>query len=183
MDPKQTFQILNLKFTEVIARIIFWFLSGKYISSLSDLDKYYIFVYQNYFKLYETFFSCLIDKSGLISFIFPIKLTYIESYTFKGCTSLSEIIIPPSVTYIGWNAFEGCTSLSEIVIPPSVTSIASHVFKGCTSLTRVVIPISVTYIGYSAFEGCTSLTRVTILRPTILDKNNIFPTQTKIIRK
>ena len=51
---------------------------------------------------------------------------------------MSDLVIPNSVTYIRSYAFSGCTSLTSIVIPNSVTNIGSYAFSGCTSLTSAV---------------------------------------------
>ena len=51
---------------------------------------------------------------------------------------MSDLVIPNSVTYIRSYAFFGCTSLTSIVIPNSVTSVGSYAFSGCTSLTSAV---------------------------------------------
>ena len=89
-------------------------------------------------------------------------LEKIPSWTFKGCTNLTNIEIPTSVTSIGNYAFDKCTSLTTIKIPESVTSISSGAFLNCTSLTTIEIPESVTSISTCAFDNCTSLTTIKI---------------------
>ena len=88
--------------------------------------------------------------------------TNLQSFSFSGCSSLTEITIPNSVTNIGNYAFEYCTGLASITIPNSVTSIGSSAFYGCSGLTSVTIPNSMTSIGNSAFYGCSGLTSITI---------------------
>ncbi|MCM1330557.1 MAG: leucine-rich repeat domain-containing protein [Ruminococcus sp.] len=95
-----------------------------------------------------------------------LPVTYISGYTFRDCTSLTNITIPNSVTYIGSYAFADCTSLTNITIPNSVTYIDNWAFEDCTSLTSITIPNSVTYIGDMVFTGCTSLTSINV------DENN-----------
>ncbi len=96
------------------------------------------------------------------SYTVPGSVTSIESYAFRGCTSLASVVIPDSVESIGEYAFGGCTSLASVTIPDSVESIGYGAFRGCTSLASVVIPGSVKSIGSYAFYGCTSLASVTI---------------------
>ena len=47
-------------------------------------------------------------------------MTYIESYAFYGCSSLTNITIPNSVTQIGGSAFYGCADLTSIASPDGV---------------------------------------------------------------
>ena len=90
------------------------------------------------------------------------RVTAIGGFSFRFCTSLTNITIPESVTTIeGW-AFYGCSGLTSITIPKSVTSIGECTFFGCSSLTSVTIPEGVTSIGNEAFRNCTSLTSITI---------------------
>ena len=94
--------------------------------------------------------------------VIPEGVTYIGSYAFSGCSSLTSIIIPEGVTSIGSFAFSGCSSLTSITIPKGVTSIESSAFYGCSSLTTTTIPEGVTSIESSAFSGCSGLTSIAI---------------------
>ena len=80
-------------------------------------------------------------------------LTYIGSWAFWDCSSLTSVTIPNSVTSIGSWAFSDCSSLTSVTIPSSVTIIANEAFEDCSALTSITIPNSVTGIGDKAFEG------------------------------
>ena len=89
-------------------------------------------------------------------------MTVLESYSFKGCTSLTSVTIPYSVTGIKQAVFQNCNSLTAISIPNSVTDISISAFENCSSITSITIPNSVKQINSYAFLGCTGLTSVII---------------------
>ena len=98
------------------------------------------------------------------------------SYTFEGCTSLTDApAIPSSVTSID-GTFGGCTSLtdvSDLVIPNSVTSMYGT-FMGCTNLTKAPeIPNSVTDMAYTFCE-CAALEEAPILPNNVINIDDIF---------
>ena len=105
-----------------------------------------------------SFYGC----SSLTNVTIPYSVTYIGGHAFWGCSSLTNVTIPYGVTYIDERAFWGCSSLRNVTIPDSVTNIEEGAFHGCSSLTNITIPDSVTSLGDSAFRGCSSLTSVTI---------------------
>ena len=101
-----------------------------------------------------------------------LPVTYIGSYAFRDCSSLTSISIPAGVaelpdgswngtTYIG--VFSGCSNLTGVSFAEGsqLTSIGSYAFYGCSNLTSIEIPAGVTSIGYAAFSGCTNLESVT----------------------
>ena len=79
---------------------------------------------------------------------------------YKLRSSISYVVFNGEITYIGSYAFFKCTSLTSITIPNSVTKIADSTFRDCSSLTSITIPSSVTKIGDRAFDGCSNLTSV-----------------------
>ena len=91
-----------------------------------------------------------------------VKITFIGSSAFSGCSGLTSVTIGNSVTSIGDYAFYCCSGLTSITIPDSVKSIGDYAFSDCSGLMNVTIPGSVTSIGESAFHGCCGLTSVTI---------------------
>jgi hypothetical protein len=101
---------------------------------------------------------------------------------FEGCSSLSSVTLNNSnLTTLSSFSFKGCTSLTEIGnttsplnIPSSITTIEDNVFEDCTGLTHVNIPDSVTSIGNNLFKNCTSLTEATIGNTTTGTPSNTF---------
>ncbi|MBR4023762.1 MAG: leucine-rich repeat protein, partial [Firmicutes bacterium] len=91
------------------------------------------------------------------SIVIESGVTYIGSYAFYDCSSLTSITIPESVRIIGYRAFYNCSSLTNITIPDSVTSIGDSAFFDCSSLTSIRIPEGITSIESYTFYNCSSL--------------------------
>ena len=105
-----------------------------------------------------TFRGC----SSIESINIPDSVTTIGELAFDGCTSLESITISDNVTFIGRAAFYDCSSLESITIPDGVTSICESTFSGCTSLKSITFPDSLSSIDAYAFNGCTYLKNITI---------------------
>lgn len=73
---------------------------------------------------------------------------------------VKDLVIPDGVTFIGSYAFYSCESLTSVTLPNSVTSIGSCAFALC-NMTSFTIPSSITSIGSGAFQW-SSLTAVYI---------------------
>lgn len=66
------------------------------------------------------------------------QVTWINSYTFWKCNSLSNLTIGNNVTRIGQNAFRKCNLLS-VFIPDKLTTIESWAFIECNLLSSFVV--------------------------------------------
>lgn len=97
--------------------------------------------------------------STIKSISLPDGLTYIDDFSFSGC-SITSITIPDSVKNIGGRAFSGCLDLTSATIGGNVTSIGEYAFDYCTNLVSVTIGSGA--IGNGAFSRCYSLTNLTI---------------------
>ena len=84
-------------------------------------------------------------------------VTYIGSYAFNGCSSLSWKTLPDNIDQVSYMAFNDCTSLALAALPPGVLSISQSAFNGCPGVCLGSLPPGVSSIGGSAFRNCTSL--------------------------
>lgn len=90
------------------------------------------------------------------------NLLYYADNLYLNGVLVADLVIPDSVSSINSYAFRGYSSLRSVVIPDSVTSIGGISFQACSNLTSVTIGKNVTNIGSSAFGDCTALTGVYI---------------------
>lgn len=82
-----------------------------------------------------------------------VQTTAIESYLFRGLSSLEQVTLGDTVERIGQGAFYFCTGLASVVIPENVKQIDSDAFSMCTSLADVTIENPQATIASSAFNG------------------------------
>lgn len=82
-------------------------------------------------------------KGGVVNIlgrIGSIIVSEINSSTFSGYTSITEVIIPAEMRWIEVSVFKNCTNLKKVTFKGTPDSIASSVFTGCTSLTEINVP-------------------------------------------
>ncbi|MBE6625397.1 MAG: leucine-rich repeat domain-containing protein [Ruminococcaceae bacterium] len=139
-------------------------------------------------KLAESMFE---NCTSLVITTFQPHITYIGSYAFAGCSSITqftipsnytqnffgngvlartgikEIVIPEKMTEIKGNTFQGCVNLEKVVFHSGVKTINGYAFDGCSALVEMnLVDTKITNLGGSAFAGCSSL--VTVQFPTTL---------------
>ena len=113
------------------------------------------------------------DCTTLTDIVISKSVTYIEPYTFWGCSSLINITVEDenecfkSVDGVLYNKEMNCLLKypaakegSDFTIPDSVSYIDVLAFSDNLSLVNITIPNSVTRIGNSAFYDCTSLKNI-----------------------
>jgi hypothetical protein len=99
-----------------------------------------------------------VDGIGILTF--NQDVTYIPSYCFQNCSSLTSISLPESIISIERSAFQNCSGLTgNLNLPEGVITIGDYAFQRCSSLTgNLTIPGGVTSIGNYAFDGCSGVT-------------------------
>ena len=122
--------------------------------------------------------SCAFMHCDIKKVILNDNLKRIESGTFQGCASLTEVNFPSQLEYIGdccfrstkiteaifgdklkeigALAFDGCKSLEKLELPESIEKIGNFAFKR-TSVSVLTIPEKLSVIGYGAFDNCKEL--------------------------
>ncbi len=69
----------------------------------------------------------------------PSTIKEINSYAFKDCDKLN-IPMPPYLEFVRWAAFEGCDAMTEVIFPSTMKSIGDGAFNACYKITKVVVP-------------------------------------------
>ena len=91
----------------------------------------------------------------------PNSVTFIGSYSFFNCSSLTSVTLPSGIESIGDSAFAQ-SGLTSVKLPESALNIGADVFSGCKSLTAVTLPSKLTAIGSSMFCDCRSLDSISV---------------------
>ena len=93
-----------------------------------------------------------------ITFAPGSALTSVQAHGLEGMANLASIDFGDAkVTNIDNFAFRFCTSLSTVNLPETVTNVGRYAFYGCESLTELALPVAVEHIGSYAFLGTTDL--------------------------
>lgn len=94
------------------------------------------------------------DKSTLVNFVFPEKVTKIGDGAFSGCSLLAgALIIPDDVVEIEGHAFDSCKNITSISLPQNLERIGDSAFIACTSISSLNLPSSLKEIGPYAFAA------------------------------
>ena len=105
------------------------------------------------------------DKSTLVNFVFPEKVTKIGASAFNGCSLLAgALIIPDDVVEICDDAFNSCSNITSLSLPPHLEKIGIQAFINCSALSgNLGLPSSLTYIEGGAFQNCSGFTGPLVL--------------------
>lgn len=82
-------------------------------------------------------------KGGVVEIlgrIGSIVVSELDSGTFKGYTSITEVIIPKEIRWIEAAMFQNCTNLKKATFKGTPDTVATSIFSGCTSLTEINVP-------------------------------------------
>ena len=94
------------------------------------------------------------EKSYLVYFSFPEKVTKIGRSAFNGTMLSGALIIPNDVVEIGEYAFAK-TNISSLELPHNLKKIDGRAFENCASLSgNLSLPESLESLGDSSFSGC-----------------------------
>lgn len=115
--------------------------------------------------IYSVPVSAFYNKTTLMHFVFPDKLTEIGETAFVGTNLSGSLIIPEGVEVIRVGAFSECSGLSgTLTLPSTLKVIGSSAFYNCKGIIgELNIPPSVTEIGVQAFSNCSGFTGNLIL--------------------
>ena len=109
--------------------------------------------------------SAFENKSTLVNFVFPEKVTAIRINAFSGCSLLAgALIIPDDVVEIGEYAFNGCSNITSLSLPPHLEKIGKSAFEYCSALSgNLGLPSSLTSIDEYAFADCSGFSGPLVL--------------------
>ena len=97
------------------------------------------------------------EKSTLVYFSFPEKVTKIGASAFNSTLLSGALVIPNDVTEIGASAFAN-TNISSLELPHNLKEIGGCAFEYCASLAGTLsLPESLEELGNGAFNGCRML--------------------------
>lgn len=175
----------NVTYTEYDTRI--GVLSGKgktYSFSLQERNINKLIIEEGVTSIGESLFE---NNLALREIIFPSTLTEIDSYAFKGCTSLEKVKISDlsawcnldvsyesNPLYYAKNLYVNDNLVEHLVIPNGVKIIKPSTFYGCQSIKSVDIPSSVESIGKYAFQLCVNLSEINLSEGLKLIEENAF---------
>ena len=98
------------------------------------------------------------NKSSLVHFVFPEKVTRIGYHAFANTLLSGALIIPDDVEEIGGSAFAS-TNISSLQLPHNLKTLGGSAFCHCYSLSgTLTLPESLERIDSYCFQGCTMLT-------------------------
>lgn len=100
------------------------------------------------------------NAKNLISVRMNDRLTHIEDFAFRECTSLTSITIPKNVVTIGEGAFRMSSSSALKTVTftgTEILSLGDEAFYGLNELISLVLPASLESLGDGVFYGCSGL--------------------------
>ena len=111
------------------------------------------------------------NKSTLVNFVFPEKVTKIGYDAFCDCSLLAgAMIIPDDVVEIETGAFARCSNITSLSLPPHLEIIGNSAFDSCSALSgNLELPSSLKSIGDGAFSGCNGFTGPLVLPDNLED--------------
>lgn len=119
-----------------------------------NADYVYFYHWGEYTNAHEIPTDAFSNKSSLIHFVFPEKVTKIGLNAFSNTLLSGALIIPDDVIEIGGGAFSQ-TNISSLQLPANLKRLDGWAFSGCSSLSgSLSLPESLESIGDSCFSEC-----------------------------
>lgn len=109
------------------------------------------------------------NNTDIIKFNEFRYFTNVNSYSFEGCTNLSEITLPIAKTSIYEYAFKGCTSLQSFDFQ-NILSVGKYAFQNCNN-TQFSNLENIISFGEGSFQNCSTLTSIEFPDGVFLDHN------------
>ncbi len=100
--------------------------------------------------------------SSLTNIVIGECVKNINKYMFSGAKQLKSVVISNSVELIDNFAFSRCHNLETVTFGTNIKAIASNAFSHCTNLTKVDLPLKLEHIGSAAFSYCESISELTL---------------------
>ena len=105
-------------------------------------------------------------KSQIKKAVVGEGITFLGSYTFNRCESLTDITLPKSLLNLGDGTFAGCKSLTHIDLPSGLGKLSSNreigsVFAS-SGLKEITIPSGIEMIPNGTFYECNDLETVVL---------------------
>lgn len=85
----------------------------------------------------DIFFEVFTNMHIITEISVPGSTPELASFTFEGCSGLTEATLGEGLCVIGLGAFRNCTALKKIILPRSLKVIENLAFSGCTSLSEI----------------------------------------------
>ncbi len=101
--------------------------------------------------------SAFTDKSSLVNFVFPEKVTKISDGAFARTTLSGALIIPNDVVEIGVGAFSN-TMVTSLQLPYNIVTLGGSAFSDSSISGTLLLPNSIKHIGGGCFCNCKGLT-------------------------
>ncbi len=112
--------------------------------------------------------GCVIENRSLVEYkgnaeIITIQdVTTIDSFAFKGNTSLKSITISSDVHFIKERSFECCYGLEELIISSEDIVIGDYAFNNCPKLKSIKLAKGILEIPRACFFACSSLNELSL---------------------
>ena len=79
-------------------------------------------------------------KVEFLDYVGTVRVYEIDSSSFKGKTTITEVVINSTMYAIEASAFANCTGLTKVTFKGTPNTIPATMFDGCTNLLDIYVP-------------------------------------------